>query len=521
METLINLYGVQGRKSLLGVQRAKPFGGVWGNAPIKKEVRRMPKPYLAEKGIPTRDLVIECTGGASLGKDFSLQELEIRHAPNEHGMAQVVVKMPTDDCSKFAEKASINDKVKISVNGKSGSQLFFLGFIMQLRTQERPDHSLLWLELADASILADMEKGSASFQNTQKKYQDILNTVFTEGTAKLKNDLNEPIGKMVLQLEETPWEFARRMASRFNVPVISDLTAEKCSVYLGLKDGSGEIEITTSAMEQYLDNQSFEQVSKNYWKKKQKAAKEDFSGLKVTTYSYLYLGDKIKVNGTSYFVRKVFGKLTGGILRLTYDLAPKEAGFLAPEVKNAPLTGRILMGQVKEVKKDLVRVHLIDIDKTFDNSGDTWLPYATAYASHDGSGWYVMPEKEDYVRVLFPDSDEADAFVSSAVNAAPLEKVRDKSFKAPGGKEILLTDNGVEIIAEHQKIFVKLDKDKGVHLVSSKDIAVSADGNLELNAKGKVEILANSSIELKAGSGNLKVSGSQVSMTGNAIKLGD
>ena len=111
--------------------------------------------------------------------------------------------------------------------------------------------------------------------------------------------------------------------------------------------------------------------------------------------------------------------------------------------------------------------------------------------------------------------------MSSAVNSAPLEKVRDKSFKAPGGKEILLTDNGVEIIADHQKVFVKLDKDKGIHLVSSKNIAVSADGDLELNAKGKVEILAGSNIELKAGSGKLQVSGSQVSMTGNAIKLGD
>ena len=151
----------------------------------------MPKPYLAEKGIPTRDLVIECTGGASLGKEFSLQELAIRHAPNEHGMAHVVLKMPTEDCTKFAQQASINDKVKISVNGKSGTQLFFLGYIMQLRTTQLPDHSRLWLELADASILADMEKASCSFQNTQKKYQDILNAVFKEGSAKLKNDLNE------------------------------------------------------------------------------------------------------------------------------------------------------------------------------------------------------------------------------------------------------------------------------------------------------------------------------------------
>ncbi len=131
-----------------------------------------------------------------------------------------------------------------------------------------------------------------------------------------------------------------------------------------------------------------------------------------------------------------------------------------------------------------------------------------------------MPEKGDYVRVLFPTSQEADAYVSSAINTAPVEKVRNKSFKAPGGKELLLTDTGVEIICEHQKIFVKLEKGKGISLVSSKDIDVSADGDISLNAKGAVQILAKSGIELQAGGSHLKITGTQIDMGGNSIQLG-
>ena len=482
----------------------------------------MPKPYEAKTGIPVRDISIEATGAVSFGTGWRLMELEIRHAPNEHGSCRLVTELPVEDCKKFVEQATFNDKVKINVGNGSEKQLIFLGSIVSADGENLWDKGRLTVELADTSISSDMKKESRSYQDTKKKYKDILTDAFgSDGTVKLKDSLNNDIGKMVLRIEETSWEFAKRIASRFNVPVMSDITAEKSSVFVGLPDGGGEISIDTSRVEHYIDAQSFEQVSKNSWSKKQSATREDFSGLRVESYSYLYLGDKIKLNGTSYFVRKVFAKIVGGVLRATYDLAPKEAGFVAPSVKNPVCAGRIFTAQVKEVKKDQVRVHLIDVDDKFDNSGDTWLPYATAYSSRDGSGWYVMPEKDDYVRVLFPTDEESDAYVSSAINTAPTEEVRNKSFKAPGGKELLLTDDGVEIIAEHQKIFVKLDKGKGIQLVSTKNIEVSADGDISLDAKGNVQILAKSGIDLQAGGSHLKVLSDQVSMGGNSIKLGE
>lgn len=482
----------------------------------------MPKPYVAPLGIAVEMIKAEAVGGVSLGNNWRLVDLEIRHAPNEHGRAWLVLSMPAKDCQKFTEKVTLTDKIKISVKGKSGAQVLFLGQITEAAREIRPDKNLLIVSLADTSFAEDIEKKSASYQNSKKKYQDILNDAFKGGgTVKLKNDVNVNIDKMIVRMCETNWEFAKRMASRFNVPVITDITADKSSIYLGLKDGSGEMELNTSCLEQYVDAQSFERVSKGDWRKKKAANREDFTGLRVESHSYAYLGDKIKVNGTAYFVRKVFAKLMGGVLKMSYDLCSKEAGFVAPTERNSGIAGRILVGQVKEVKDDTVKVHLIDIDKSFDSAGDTYLPYATAYSSKDGSGWYVMPEKDDYVRVLFPTDEEAEAYVSSAINTAPLEKARNKSFKAPGGKELILTDTGVEIICEHQKIFVKLEKGKGISLVSSKNIDVSADGNITLNAKGKVQILAKSGIDLQAGSAHLKITGNQVDMGGNAIKLGE
>ena len=139
----------------------------------------------------------------------------------------------------------------------------------------------------------------------------------SDGTVKLLSKLNKSIEKLVMQLSETNWEFAKRLASRFNVPLISDITAPKCSVFLGLNEGSGEFDLTTSRVSRYVEAETFENVSKNFWLSKEKAMKENFSGLRAESYDYAYLGNKVKLNGESYYIRKVYGKLSGGILKMT------------------------------------------------------------------------------------------------------------------------------------------------------------------------------------------------------------
>ncbi|MBR2216539.1 MAG: hypothetical protein IJ849_12410 [Selenomonadaceae bacterium] len=479
-------------------------------------------PYATTGRIRPKDISLTVTGGGSLGSALELRDLVIRHAPNEHGQATVSLVVPTDTADKFVEQVTLTTKVKVEAQPDKDKQILFLGYIARLRSENEADQTFLTLELIDTSSQVDLEKESRTFQNLSKTYQDILNTAYgSAGTVKLKSDKNKAIENMVIQLAETNWEFARRMAARFNLPLISDLTADKPSVFLGLKDGGNEVTLTTARLEQYFAAASYGRISKSAWGSDGSATQEDFTGLRVESYSYAYLGDKLKVNGTLYFVRKVMTRIAGGLLVMTYDLATKETGVLAPTVEHDDLAGRILTAQVKKVDKDLVQVHFVDLDKNYDSSGTVWLPYATAYSSRDGSGWYVMPEEGDYVRVMFPSGKAEEAFVSSAINMAPLKDAKQKSFKAPGGKEILLTADGVEIICDHQKIFVKLDKDKGISLVSAKNIAVNADGDISLDAKGKIQILAKSGIDLQAGSSHLKVMTNQVSVGGNEIKLGD
>ena len=85
----------------------------------------------------------------------------------------------------------------------------------------------------------------------------------------------------------------------------------------------------------------------------------------------------------------------------------------------------------------------------------------------------------------------------------------------------MLTDKGIEIIAEHQKTFIKLDKDKGINIVSAKDIVISADGNISFDSKGKVHLISQKEITSQSGQSHVKILANQIAMGGSNVIVGE
>ncbi len=85
----------------------------------------------------------------------------------------------------------------------------------------------------------------------------------------------------------------------------------------------------------------------------------------------------------------------------------------------------------------------------------------------------------------------------------------------------MLTDKGVEIIAEHQKTFIQLDKDKGINIVSAKDIVINADGNVSFEAKGKIQMVSQKEITAQSGQSHVKILSNQIDMGGSNIIVGE
>ena len=454
---------------------------------------------------------------------LQLLNVEIFHEVNEYARAKIICIVDAKKGEKFIKQAN-SDKIKISAKVNKKDTVLFQGYISNLMLETKISDTLLTVELLDAACLLDRKKETCSFQKLTAKFEEVLKTAVKDSGGKINLKVTDKaIEKIILRLNETSWQFIKRLASQFNAAIFTDITAEKPLLTVGLPESKTSAEFISNQLVYNFEDAQFQFFNSNptLLAKGTKIVAEDFFSVSVSgQFQYLKLADSVKIDKKNYFVKKVHAQIIENILVMDYKLVGKTAFFVPLEIQKN-IYGRIFRAQVKKVEKDKIQAHLIDVDQKYDSSGTAWYPFATPYSSADGSGWYVMPEVDDYVRICFPSIDTSDAFAVSSINTAPLKEPKNKSLKAPGGREILLTEKGVEIIAAHQKTFIQLDKDKGINIVSAKDIQFHADGNISFEAKGKIQMVSQKEITAQSGQSHMKILANQIDMGGSNIIVGE
>ncbi len=473
-------------------------------------------PSKTEDAVALHDIKID-------GVEFlQILQLEINHTAGEFAHARLTLQVDEKKGKKFLEQANA-DKIKISAKINKKDTVLFQGYISNLSLRPTIDENILTVDLLDAACKLDWKRETCSFQKLTDKYEDVLKTAVKDSEGKINLKVTDKaIEKMIIRLNETSWQFIKRLASHFNATVFTDITAEKPLLTVGLPESKQTAEFESAQVTYNFDDAKFQFINANETLKAKgaKVIAEDFASVNVGgVYKYLNIGDTVKLNKKEYRVKSLHFKFVNYILTANYTLVGKTA-FFVPIAAQKNIYGRVFRAQVKKVEKDKIQAHLIDVDEKY-TEGTTWFPFATPYSSADGSGWYVMPEVDDYVRILMPSIDTSDAFALSSINTAPLKEPKNKSLKAPGGREILLTDKGVEIIAEHQKTFIQLDKDKGINIVSAKDIVINADGNVSFDAKGKIQMVSQKEITAQSGQSHVKILSNQIDMGGSNIIVGE
>lgn len=420
--------------------------------------------------------------------------LKIHHTPNEHGKAEIVGEIESSGAQDLIQRVDERTQVLITTTAEGQPSVLFCGCIGNVSLEQENEYSRIHLNLYSTSRLLDMMKHDRTFQNVDKTYGEIIS-----GNIKQIGDLHmmvsdKAIGKLVMQYSETDWEFAKRMASQLKAPIITNLSSERPQIYIGLPPVGKMIDVE-SASYSYGNN------SDEFFKQSGGMA-QDFAEQQVETYSYAYIGDRVVFDGKIKTIKSVQAYLEDGIMRIRYGILDAAvtsaggslAGVAVPMTVNSQASGKMMKGVVEAVHQDKVKVHLIDVDSSYDEGGNWWFPYSTAYSSSDGSGWYCMPEVKDEVRVFFPSGDEGEAFAASSVCVTPPSNPRHKSWKAPGGKQILLTDEGMYIIGKSGRIYINLTDERGIDIYSDKDINVTANGNISITAANTLQMVAKNEI---------------------------
>lgn len=427
-------------------------------------------------------------------------DLVIDHGMNTYGTATVTGEVSIAEGEAFTSRADGATQVKITTTASGQPPVLFVGIVDNTSVSKMADYALLTVVLKATAYRLDMQKNNKSYQNLASTYEEVINKAI-DGKATVEMQVSDKAtGQLIMQYQETPWEFAGRMASQFGVPICANVTTDKPVITIGVPKGAKSYDLPDV---EYI---SAAEVGSSA------------SGTGISTMQYMELGDRVSYGGSFGQVGHIHATLQDGILRTTVFTSKKQA-FTQKAQYNQTVSGRMFKGKVQAVEKDKVQVHLVDIDESYDGGGNLWLPYSTAYSSSDGSGFYCMPREGDEVRVFFPSDNEKDAFAASSVNVSPLDNPKDKKWRSPAGKEILLTEGGIYITCKGEKIYINLEDENGITISSDKDINVMTVNNMLLYAQKQVTVQAENKILLSTGSSYIDMTPEEIQMAGKKILI--
>lgn len=439
-----------------------------------------------------------------------ITNFRLSHTVNEHAQALVCGELEPSAAQDCVQRTDESTVVTITTTAGGQPSRLFCGCVKNLSMSNETEYSSVELTLSSVSSRLDVEKKNKTYQNTSKTYSQILTPNLSDIADLHMIVSDKAIGALIMQYNETDWEFAKRMASQLQAPIVTNVNSVRPQIYIGMPPSSRTLEVETNSFSSGSDAKAYQKAS---FAGGGAAMAQDFAQEQVKSYAYGFVGDFINKNGKKSLIKGVSARLTDGMLEMSYSLMTAGssgggakggsggggslAGVAVPKTVNAQSSGKMMKGTVKAVSKDKVQVHLTDIDSGgYDASGSWWFPYSTAYSSSDGSGWYCMPEVGDEVRVFFPSGNESDAFAASSVCAVPPANPRHKSWKAPGGKQILLTDEGLYIICSEGKIYINLTEEKGIEIHSDKEINISSDTKVSINSGSEIRIIAENEITI-------------------------
>lgn len=475
---------------------------------------------------------------------------------NEHTKATVSAMVSKDHFDYFSLYTGTKTNVTLTyVTEDKEELLLFVGVVtdVQTNTEGISQNAVYYisLEAFSYSYLMDIQYKNRSFQNIDMTYEQLLQTVIKD--TEYSGDFMNALGKsavldyFTLQYRETDWEFLKRLASRFHMPLVVDDKAKVPRIKFGITFYEELAEFKNYNYKAIRSLEKYRTISQNYepdYLETDTLFYEIYTENDKTAFE---IGDSIRFREVLFQIYAVDVFVKNHILYHTYVLSSKNS-FYQSNLWNENIVGLSLKGKVLEVANNQLRVHL-DIDDTVPPL-PYWFTYATLYST-----WYCMPETGDYVNTYFPSHNEADGIVINSIKQTPSEGfARQRAATAQSsageqteeaankpidfetmagdekvkmlvteqGKMVVLDDrSGVVTILCNNGTYITLSDGAGISIITSNDVTINAMQNIAMTAKEKVFIQAETEVKLEAGASNITLDTATIKEKATDIYLND
>lgn len=424
----------------------------------------------------------------------NITECRINKSVNEHFQAVVIGYFKYEELdgtylnsifkSPFIIRATTDEQTEVTL---------FRGIISDFSIDTKDTLTKVTIKAKSMTAKLDMKCHTRTFQGQNQTYREIVDSVLShhDNTA-----IIQPKGKgactkgLVVQYEETDWQFIKRMASQLHTVLVADCTNDHTCLYFGNPEKKGDTSLDTSEyrLRRYLDlklGESIEYV--------------------MVSREIRNLCERVYVKGIPYYIYQIKSSIRKQEMEFQYTLR-LPSGFEVQELYNEKVSGISIMGEVKNIKDTRVQVKLFsETDYSYENR--LWFPFATVYSSPDGTGWYCMPEKGDQVRLYVPDQKEETACIISAVHLENEKDLRiktdEKSIRTKYHKEIRFTPDKI-IITNHKGTSIVLDDSEGIRIKSRNKINIISGAEIEMKG-GQIDMEGQMGVYLMEGPNMLMV----------------
>lgn len=455
---------------------------------------------------------------------LSILDLKLTKNINEHGQLYLTAVMPEKGAEDYVYTTTTMTPVTLSYyTEEQNLEIFFRGTVSNIQIRREGNVYYMDLCVNGNTYAMDVIRRSRSFQNTSMTLHQLVKEVMSKypNSDYIISIPDEPLGRLVMQYQETDWEFLQRIVSHYGAVLIPDVRAEKMAFFIGVPNQGESYNIEPYQYCVYKMLDEYRRIKENRWAD---VKESDFTVFQIQDYGVFQVGEGVKLSGKNLVIQSAYHILRDGILKNVYELKSKK-GLKGLESYNTQIVGASISGKVVDVSRDKVKVDL-QIDEP--GRANYWFPYSTMSASPDGSGWYCMPEKGDEVRVYFPTNEEKDAYAVSAVSGHqpaegdtkdPMSNPNVKYLRTQANQEIQFAEDGIIINSGNGQASIFLGKSGELSVYGKTNVNVTAEKTLSLVSKGQLLIGATNSITLKKGEGTSIVldSNGDIKLSGNKI----
>ena len=373
-------------------------------------------------------------------ENFVIQEFVLDENINEHQKLEIQLEMDDEqrkNLERVIEKEDVEIEIELANVDKDIKRKIFSGIVDYFEILDYGSYGCRILMRAfSKSVLFDRknEKKYRVFQDRNLMFSDIIDEInkdYADKKLEIKySDIaKKQIGSLIVQFDETDWEFLVRLASQLKTGMF---VIEQGIILFGIVE-MGEIKKENK----YFSDYSLVRDYKNLYYKVQSnkvinlgdtvsisenaienegndkdssGNRGNFSVLKTRIFlkDFILKSEFLATDMSSYHIfRKYNEKIKGCRIEANVERVFENGGIAKMEVRFAEGLKKIVQERSNEESND----------KAYDDYGIKRFPlsYQTFY-SQTNTGFFCTPEVNDTVEVYFPNEDERFAKVSWAIN---------------------------------------------------------------------------------------------------------